>query len=286
MLAAPGLSSYGFTYDNWGANPSITPGTSITPGASNVEGSWTGVAASSDITRDCYWVSVCVNTGATSTAQKDHLLDIGVDNAGGTSYTAVISNIVCGESGGVGDAFGPHRFVFPLFIKSGSSVAVRIQGNNATAGTVFVAVKFYGDPSNSENVPVGQYSETIGTITNSGGVSFTPGNAADGAWVSLGTTARDLWWWQLGAQLSSAAMTSSRFTYVDLAFGDATNKIIIQRQLFGQASLENACDAIKENLNWLNCYRPVPAGGTLYVRGRGNTTVTSGWNAVAIGMGG
>jgi hypothetical protein len=51
-----------------------------------------------------------------------------------------------------------------------------------------VSAKFWGDPSNPECVPVGQYSETIGTISGSAGVVFTPGNAADGAWTSLGTT--------------------------------------------------------------------------------------------------
>lgn len=291
MLAAPGLSSYGFTYDNWGANPSATPGTSVTPGASNAEGSWTQVASSANISRDVYWISVRILSGATSAAIKDHLLDIGVDSAGGTSYSAVISNIVCGNSGsatssGGAAPYGGAQFLFPMFIKAGSAVAARIQGSNGTAGTVRVAIKFYGDPSNPENVPVGQYSETIGTITNSGGVSVTPGNAADGTWALLGTTAKEMWWWQLAVQVSNTAATANRLTYVDLAYGDATNKTIIQRGLFVQSASEEVDDVWNSNLLWLDSYASVPEGADLYIRGRGDGAPNTGWNAVAIGIGG
>jgi hypothetical protein len=48
--------------------------------------------------RDIYWIAIWVTGGGTSAQQKDHLLDIGVDPAGGSSYTAVISDIVCGET--------------------------------------------------------------------------------------------------------------------------------------------------------------------------------------------
>lgn len=285
MLAAAGLSSYGFTFDNWGANPSTSPGTSVTPGASNAEGAYTQIASSANISRDCYWISLRISGGGTSASVKDHLLDIGVDPAGGTSYSAVISNIVCGESPGAGNVGGPHSFLFPMFIKAGSSVAARVQGSNATAGTVRVIAKFHGDPSNPENVPVGQYSETIGTITSSGGVSFTPGNAADGAWASLGTTTQDLWWWQLAAQASNATITGLN-TYIDLAYGDATNKVVIQRQQHVGSTTELSADLLKSNLLWIDCYKAVPAGSTLYVRGRCQSAPDTGWNAVAIGIGG
>jgi hypothetical protein len=291
MLAAPGLSSYGFTFDNWGANPSLTPGTSIVPGASSVEGSWTRVAASTDISRNVYWLSVWVGGGNTSTATKDHLLDIGFDPAGGTSYAAAISDIVCGESApltvtaGAAPSAGGHQFLFPLFIPSGSSVAVRIQGSNATAGTVRVAVKFYGDPSNPENIPVGQYSETIGTLASSAGVSFTPGNAADGTWVSLGSTLRDMWWWQLCVQLTNSTITAHE-TYVDLAYGDATNKILLKRELYNTTTAESLAAVLNSNSTWIDSYAYVPSGTNIYVRGRCDSAPDTGWNAVAIGIGG
>lgn len=283
-LFPSGLSRFNFTYDNFGANPSATPGTSVTPGASNVEGSWTQVASSANIAQNIYAFYLRISDGATASAQKDHLLDIGVDPAGGTSYTAVISNIVCGSSGPI-TAAGGFEFIFPLFIKAGSSVAVRIQGSNATAGTVRVGVKFYGLPSRPEAVPVGYFSETIGTITNSQGVSFTPGNAADGSWVSLGTTVLPLWWWQLAFQVSNATITAE-YTTIELAYGDGSNKhIICERMHQGTTSEQIGC-VLNPNLFLWEAFCPVPAGATLYVRGRCNNAPDTGYNAVAIGIGG
>lgn len=187
-LLIPGLTRANWTYDNFGATPAVAYGTSVTPGASNAEGSWTQIASSANIAQDVRGFFLMVHTGNTNSQAKPHLLDIGVDPAGGTSYTAVISNIPCGA--GATDV--GHPFFFPLYIKAGSSVAVRVQGANATAGTVRVAAKFYGHLSNPAAWKQGFFSETIGTVTNSNGTSFTPGNAADGSWVSLGTTANRL----------------------------------------------------------------------------------------------
>lgn len=92
-LFTPPLSAFNWTYDNWGANPAATIGTSVTPGASNAEGSWTQVASSANIAEDVYWIYFQIHTGATATAAKPQLLDIGVDPAGGTSYTAIISDM-------------------------------------------------------------------------------------------------------------------------------------------------------------------------------------------------
>lgn len=286
MLLVPGLSSYGFTFDNWGTNPTATAlGTAVTPGASNAEGTFTQIASSANIAQDCYWLWVRVSGGAGSTAQKDHLLDIGVDPAGGTSYTAVISNAVCGETNTLVAQSAGAAFMFPLFIKAGSSVAARVQGSNATAGSVLVGAKFWGQPSRPEAVPAGMFSETIGTITNSGGVSFTPGNAADGTWVDLGTTTKAMWWWQLGYEISNATITAEQ-TYIELAFGDGSNKHIILRAVHVGSAAEVVQDVVLANLMFPACYWPVPAGAHIYVRGRCNNAPDTGYNAVAIGIGG
>jgi hypothetical protein len=90
----------------------------------------------------------------------------------------------------------------------------------------------------------------------------------------------------MGVQLSSATFGTNLMTYVDLAFGDATNKNVIQRQLFIEISTEVMADVLKQNLCWLNCYQRVPAGSNIYVRGRCSAAPTATWNAVAIGVGG
>ncbi len=277
---------YGFEFRNWPANPAFVSAVTInvTPGASNVEGSWVQAASAANLSQDSYWMHFIVYDGNTNAAQKDHLLDIGVDPAGGTSYSPIISNIVCGCTGG-GQNTGGKQFLFPFFIKAGSSVAVRIQGSNATAGTVKLAAVFYGQPSRPEYIPVGSFSETIGTITSSQGVGFTPGNAADGTWQLLGATVKAMWWWQLGWQVSNATQ-SAHHTYIELAHGDATNKHVIMKTLVHPATTEQQNDSTKSNLHFTEAYCPVAAGTNIYVRGRNSAAPVAGYNAVAIGIGG
>lgn len=283
MLAVPTWNRFNWKYSNWGA-PDSSPGISVVPGASNAEGAWTAMASSANIAQDVYGFFISVCNGYTSGQQKDHLLDIGVDPAGGTSYTAIINNIVCGQS--PDPTNGPRVFYCPMFIKAGSSVAARVQGSNATAGTVRISMVFYGRPSNPEQVLVGQYSETIGTITGSAGVAFTPGTGAEGSWVSLGTTTRSLWWIQLGFQVSNGTITA-HYTHMDLAYGDASNKVMIIEDYF-IAYAGTAEDGRLENssLHFLEGFCEVPAGATLYVRGWSDVAPPTGYNAVAIGIGG
>lgn len=286
MLHVPGLSAYNFRFDNWGTNPGTSFGTLVTPGASDVEGSWTQVAASGSITQDCYWLHVFVHTGATSGSIKSHLLDIGVDPAGGTSYSAIISDIVCGRSPSVTTAGGSAEFVFPFYIKSGSSVAVRVQGSNATAGTVRVAVAFYGQPTNPAAVPVGNVAQTFGSITGSQGQTFTPGNAADGSWADFGAvTTSPKWWWQLGVQTSGATTAAER-CYVDVAWGDGSNKIIMYRNILVGTSAETTGSFIVSDLILPAAFNPVPVGANIYVRGRCENAPDSTYNATVIGIGG
>lgn len=284
MLHPIGLSAYGFTYDNWGTNPGSTVGTSVTPGASNSEGSWTQIASSANIAQDCYWIYMQIHSGATAAAAKNHLIDIGVDPAGGTSYTAIISNLDCGASPALTVA-GTKEHIFPFFIKAGSSVAVRVQGSNATVGTIRCAARFYGQPTRPEAVPVGSFSQTFGTITNSNGNAVTPGNAADGSWTDLGAVTSPLWWWQVGYGIDNATITAE-YTYIEVAFGDTTNKVPIFKVMHGGTTGETAGLAFQTQLLACAAYQPVPAGSNIYIRMRCNNAPDTGYHATVVGIGG
>lgn len=282
MLIVPCGPTWGWQYHNGGTNPSATPGTSVTPGASNAEGAWTQIASAANITFGVWGIWLAVTNGNSTGVDKSHLLDIGIDEAGGTNYTSILSNLVCGQS--QAGSTGCNEWYFPLNIPAGSTVAARVQGVASTAGTVRVFAMFFGKPNYPELTPRGEVSETIGTITGSQGVGFTPGNAADGAWQSLGTTTRDLWWWQLGVQCSNGTITA-QYTWVDLAYGDGTNMTYIVKTFpigwYGTAEIA----AQPFNHHMLQGYCYVPAGSTIYVRGRCSTTPATGYNAVAIGVG-
>lgn len=272
-------------YDNWGANPSSTIGTNITPGASNTKGSWTQVASSSNIARNVYAFYLQLHTGSSTTTLRPNLFDIGIDEAGGTSYTPIIQNVVCGCAPAL-TAAGNREFYFPIKIPKNSSVAIRSQAIAATATRY--AIRFYGELSRPEMFPAGTYSDTFGADdTKSQGTAFTPGNATDGAWTLLGTTSRPIWWWQLGYQIWNTVITAE-YTYIDLGYGDgtATGTQTIFRMMHGGTTSETCGLAAQTHMLSIAAYAPVPAGRNIYVRGRTNNAPDSGYQACAVGIGG
>lgn len=284
-LFVPHQASAFDAYDNWGTNPSATPGTGVIAGTGNALGSWVQIASSANISFDVYGFYVQFVGGSTSGASKQHLADIGIDPAGGTSYTSIISDFCCGSAPGATQA-GSREHFFPLRIPAGSSVAARIRGSHATGSTVRMPFKFYGGLSAPGMFRSGSFSETLGADqANSKGTAFTPGNAADGAWALLGTTVNDLWWWQLGHQIDNTTITSE-YTYIELAYGDASNKTSIFRMMHGGTTVETAGFALQTQLVPLAAYCPVKAGTNIYIRGRCNNAPDSGYNANVVGIGG
>jgi len=276
------VSRESYVVDNWGATPSVTPGVSVIPGASSAEGSWTDSGLGT-LANEVFGILVWVSTGNVSGSARNHFLDIGVDPAGGTSYVSIISDLVCGESTSGSITGSGRRYYFPIRIPSGATVGVRIQGSDATAGTVRIGLRVWGQSSHPWLQPVGQYSETIGAGASTLGTSFTPGNGSFGAWASLGTTTRECWWWQLGHQIDNTLITAE-YTYIELGYGDASNKHVILRLLHGGTTAEAIGELMHSHL--IEGYWRVPAGSNLYVRGNCNNPPDTGYNAAAVGIGG
>lgn len=279
-LYTPKQATSFWTYDNFGANPSATFGTSITAGAANAEGSWTQVATGTNIAQDVGGLYLQIHTLAATGNLRPMLVDVGVDPTGGSSYTEKIANIDGGQAAGP-TVTGLKCYYFPLSIKKGSSVAVRGQ-TNYSAITFRAACKFY---AKMPFMPAATYAETFGAAADSSGTGFTPGNAADGSWTSLGTTTKPLWWWQLSYDIWNTTVTAE-YTYIDLAYGDASNKRIITRITHLGTTAETIGAITGNSLLWDECYFPVPAGVNIYVRGRCNNAPDTGYRAIAIGVGG
>ena len=279
------LSRFNWSADNWGVNPSATPGTLVTPGASNAWGSITSILSA--LANEAHALNLRIMGGATTTAAKPQVMEVYYDPAGGTSWTQLlIPAFPMGASALITQAGSGYSFLFPIRIPAGASVGVRIKGANATAGTVSVSAKVYGKPSSPENAMVGSYAEVVGTITNALGVTFTPGNAADGSWVDLGATVKDLWWWQIAYQINGSTITAE-YTYIDIAFGDASNKHVIARIMHAGTTGESCGTPMEDNMSgqW-ECYQPVKAGDHIYIRGRCLNAPDTGYNGAAIGVGG
>lgn len=281
QLSMPG-EGFAWRYDTMDA-PSSSPGTSVTPGYSSAEGNWVAIASAANIAQDVYGFFVEIWNLNTSGYNLNGVLDIGVDQAGGSSYTAVIEDILCGHVTAGTSANGVQLY-FPLFIKAGSSVAVR-GSTSYTSGTLRAHMVFFGQPSRPELVRVGQYCEGIGAVSSCVGVSFTPVSGSEGSWASLGTTTRPCWWAQLTASINNGTI-AAQYTHVDLAIGNGTTYDIIIQNLglyvYGTAEIV----ARKNDANLLSGHWNIPAGATLYVRGRCSTTPAAGYNARALLIGG
>lgn len=288
-LLVPKASGQFFTVNNWGSNPSATPGTSLTPGASGAEGTYAALIAGASVTEDIYGFSLrCSDQSSTSAVANNAFFDLGLDPAGGTSYTdTIIANLVIGGVGPI-TAVNGREFFFPLFIPSGSSIAGRVRRLNGTAGTMRAQIQCYGRLSMPEWHPVGAYTETLGVTedANVDATAFTPGNAADGTWASLGSLSKPCWWHQLGYQIDNTAVTAE-YTYIDLGYGDGTagNTKTIQRFMHGGNTTEQI-GAVFDIAHPFNCYMPLAAGETLWVRGRCLNAPDTGYQAGYVGVGG
>lgn len=284
MLAVARFSPARILTDNYGTTPSSTPGTSVTPGANSTEGSWTTLVSAGSVTEDVSCINLSVIGGAVSSAAVNQLIDIGIDPAGGTSFTAIISDLVCGMSAGLAAVPGSRDWVFPIRIPAGSTVGCRVQDSRATPTAVRVCVRLY--TAGSPHSLSGSFSETYGANTSTTrGTSFTPGNAAWGSWVQIGTTSQPVWWWQLGWGINNTTVTAE-YTYIDLAVGDATNKTVIKRVFHQGTTNETVGDSLRTSMLWHESYCPVPSGVNVYVRGYCNNAPDTGYHANAVAVGG
>lgn len=213
------------------ARPAAAYGLSVTPGASNVKGSYAQLISGASLTDDVYFIEITIHSNASSAAARATILDIGYDPAGGTSYSVLIADLLCSSAcitlanreGAIG-----YRYRFPLFIKSGTSLGARAAVNNATAGTLRCYVKLFCKPKHPEACKTGSFVESIGvTAATSQGTAVTSGTTSEGAWTSLGTTTQPTWWHQLGVSIDEDIMTGNLGFFADLSAGAAGGEILL-----------------------------------------------------------
>lgn len=283
MLLVPQLNGFVASVDNWDASPSTTiNGVNVTPGTSNTRGSWVEVLAPASVTQDVYAIEIRVINGFQAGTSKQNLLDLGIDATGGSSYTPIVNNLIVGAQGAFNNVgVAARAYTLPLRIPSGASVAVRIQSSDSVSTAQRVSVNAWSKPVAPGSVVVGSVCQTIGTVTNSTGVSFTPGNS--GSWgtpVSLGTVAAGAWWTQIGYQIDNATMSSLAY-YIDLMVGSSGNQRTIQRDWIATNINEYIQLFRQSNNTMFNCLNAVAPGDQLWVRGMCSGVTNTGWNALA-----
>lgn len=273
-------------FHGWITNQSGAPGgalgTAVVPGLVGVYGTYTQILAATAY--ETCLVMLHIHDGAVSAASRNMLINIGVDEAGGTAYVAKIPHLLSSAASPYMTTGAGIFYVFPLYIPSGATVAAQATVNNATVGTVKVGIRLYGRPSRPESVCCGSYITSFGDVlASSTGTTVTPGTTSEGAYVQLGSnTTRDHWWWQLGPLVSNDTNFASASFHQDLAYGDATNKhLIFEDVVTGLHSGEAAISP-----PWvLNAFLAVPSGVSIYGRAQANA-LEDNHQMLAYGLGG
>lgn len=260
MLHVPvGAQSFGSVVSNYSTQrPGNSVGGVVTPDTVGY-GSWLQVLSA--LPYDAYGLLICASGNSGSGANRNTLLKVGVDEAGGTSYVDRIPGLLCGAAVGFATSGNGVWYYFPIFIPAGSTVAVAAYGTVTT--TFRVTVQAFAAPPNPAMMRKASLVEAIG-LSGLTGASVTPGTTSEGSWTLIGTTTRRLWWWQFGLHINiSDTAFSTAAVFADIAVGDASNKDII---MLDQCINTGAAETITVMPFTLGCEWDVPAGSNMYAR--------------------
>jgi hypothetical protein len=247
--------SYGTT------RPTTTSfGTSLTPSiVSLAAATWTQLIA--PVAKDSCKVLININNNNLSAASINTVVDIGIDPAGGTSYTTIIPALLCGGASTYTGVTGCGvSYLFPIAIPAGASVAARGYSTVVTAFSLYAYL--YSEPISAMDIPIGSYVKDF-AITGNVGVAITVGTTSEGAWTSLGTTDTTYWGIEYGVQIDATDISwNVSGLHVDIAVGDATTKDII---ISNSPVTYDSSERLMKPLRGLVTY-PIPSGTNIYAR--------------------
>lgn len=284
MLHVPaGANTFGLNTFSWGTTrPAAANGVSVTPATTNAYGTY--VQLFSALTYPSRGIAININNNSGANASRNSAIRIGIDEAGGTSYTEWIGGLLAGGASPYNIGGAGLWYYFPIYIPAGSSIAVSARGTVATAFNVGAWLQ--QQPYKPEMSRRGAYVETLGVTLGAAsatGVTVTPGTTAEGAWTLIGTTTRRCWWWQVMLQHATGDTAwGANVLHMDLAVGDATTKDIIIQDY---PVMANANEQASAAMNAAGCEYDVPAGSNIYARLQ-NSGTNDSYQVAAYGLGG
>lgn len=217
-----------WTFNSVSSNLPSTPASSsplssaVTSGTSNADG--TAVTLLSALAHDVHYLTVGFGEFFNNASLVNALADILVDPAGGSSWSSFIDDLVCGFTRATG--FGASNasmnqwYCFPVFVKAGSSLGVRVRSNDTVARTGDCTIYAYGDPSRPDMWWCGQKVESLGIdAANSKGADVTGGaNDVYGSWTTIGTSGHPYGALQFGVNASDASAVARGY-YWQIGYG-------------------------------------------------------------------
>lgn len=245
--------------------PAAALGTSITPG-NNTKGSYAQILSSANVAHDVWGLLINFNSNNVGAAARDTLVDIGVDEAGGTSYTVAIPDLLASCAGATATGGGGIYYYFPLAIKAGSSIAARASINNATVGTLRCHITLFGKPRYPGLTRRAAGVRAFGiTAASSRGTTVTSGTTGEGTAALLASSiGSGNWWWQVGMGVNDTTMTNGGHYYADLLVGNGTvNQVVIRDQAF---FVPSGNEALASAGTMIGCSYDAPSGLNVYGR--------------------
>lgn len=250
--------------------PTTTPGTILgDPGATPHTKSATTALIGTGISQPGYFVQVSLSGTSATGVDTSALCDIMYDPAGGTSWSVLIPNLICGFRAITGAThIGASGYSFPLYIPRGSSIGARWQTIVASpaAGTrVRIQITIFGGPS-KPGFWYGTKVTDVGTNTaNSAGLDLNPGSTGSySAWTSIGGTSNPKFGFlTIGVQGSASTHTADVY-HVQYGFG--STQIPGAQVRFGYTTAE----ILGQYPEHLGCYVNIPAGTQLQCRATGS----------------
>jgi hypothetical protein len=258
---------------NTGAVGTATPGTSVTTGStSSTKGTPAQLIASTAF--DAYWVTILASNYGNAATASQGAMDI---LTGAATEDILIPNLLMGHCGSIAAAGkGPKRWDFPLYIPSGTRIAVQAAG--ARTSTAFrVWIYLYG----GDGLPghrVGTRVTTYGMGTVPDGTSITPGaSAAEGSWTQItASTSQDHFAFLPSFQATGDTTLNNRLLTVDLGVGAATEEQIMEGYWFATDGGEFMDGPYPS----MPCFHDVPASTRLVMRASNSGANDGGYNGV------
>lgn len=160
-------------------------GTSLIPGTSNSDGS--AVTVLPALAHDCEYLVLGVAGFSVSGGNGSALMDLLVDPGGGTSWSEMITDLLCGYTavadydGSTPPPSAPLMYHFPIWLPAGTSIGAlaRCARSSSFAASPRIIAYAAGGNRNPASWWCGQKVETVGTMdpSNSRGQAVTPVSA-------------------------------------------------------------------------------------------------------------
>lgn len=256
-------------------NNASAPG-SITTGTNNAVGTIVTLLTTAQVTFAPQLIILELLAVIASGVTNNALVDLLYDPAGGaTPTTTLVSSIP------IGGVITPQTYEFMIEVPSGSSFAIRGQGNPATAIGYRANLSVHGKINSGDGLAdIGTGVEAVGADrANSRGTvlqGLTLGSSFNGPWVTLGTLVNKSRYLRMGFTSGPTLTTGGTGFKVRLGYVDSagTHDFIsgMPTITLGTSTSETISQAVGGALGFIPV--DLPAGTVLVVKAHQSSTTT------------